>query len=111
MVYVASVFANAQWRDLPVYEVSRTATPINVDGKLDDLVWTKATPFRDFRRNLDGLPSPIKTDARALYDDNFLYVSIRSADSNIWSSSNFRESAKSLPNCAVNDEGRRKVTN
>jgi hypothetical protein len=67
-----------------VYEVSRTATPVKLDGKLDDVVWTKAARFRDFRLNMDGTPSALRTEARALYDDNFLYVSFRSADNNIW---------------------------
>jgi hypothetical protein len=85
MITIVGVLANGQSRELPVYEVSRTATPINVDGKLDDPVWTKAPQFRDLRRNLDGSPGVPKTEARALYDDNFLYVSFRCADTNIWS--------------------------
>lgn len=73
-----------QSRDLPVYEVSRTATPITVDGKLDDPVWANAPRFPDLRLNLDGSPSPYKTEARALYDDTFLYFSFRCRDDNIW---------------------------
>ncbi len=69
---------------LPVYEVSRTATPIKVDGKLDDAVWTKASRFSDLVLNLDGSQSSYKTEARALYDDQFLYVSFRCVDDNIW---------------------------
>src|SRR6266850_6695290 len=84
IVSVTVITASAQSRNLPVYEVSRTATPVKVDGKLDDFVWTKAARFRDFRLNLDGSPSAFKTEARALYDDNFLYVSFRCSDNNIW---------------------------
>jgi hypothetical protein len=84
MVSATVITTSAQSRDLPVYEVSRTATPVKVDGKLDDVVWTKAARFRDFRLNLDGSPSSSKTEARALYDDNFLYVSFRCPDNNIW---------------------------
>src|SRR5882672_11454693 len=84
IVSVTVITASAQSRNLPVYEVSRTATPVKVDGKLDDFVWTKAARFRDFRLNLDGSSSAFKTEARALYDDNFLYFSFRCPDSNIW---------------------------
>lgn len=80
----AVIKADAQSRDFPVYEVSRTATPIKVDGKLDDVVWTKVEPLRDFRQTLDGSPGITKTEARILYDDDFLYVSFRCADNNIW---------------------------
>jgi hypothetical protein len=78
------ITAAAQSRDFPVYEVSRTATPIKVDGKLDELVWSKATPLREFRQNLDGSPGIAKTEARLLYDNDFLYVSFRCVDQNIW---------------------------
>jgi Carbohydrate-binding family 9 len=84
MVHVTVITTNGQSRGLPVYEVSRTATPIKVDGKLDDIVWAKATHFHDLLLNLDGSPSPYKTEARALYDDNFLYFSFRCLDENIW---------------------------
>jgi hypothetical protein len=84
MVSATVITTRAQSGHLPVYEVSRTATPVKVDGKLDDVVWTKAPRFGDFRMNLDGSPSASKTEAKALYDDNFLYVSFRCPDNNIW---------------------------
>ena len=77
---------SGQSRALPVYEVSRTTTPIKVDGMLNDAVWAKASPFSGFLMNLDGSPGPSKTEARALYDDTFLYFSFRCRDDNIWAS-------------------------
>ncbi len=85
------ITASAQFRDLPVYEVSRTATPIKVDGKLDDLVWTKVAPLRDFRQNLDGSTGVAKTVAKVLYDDDFLYVSFYCSDDNIWATLKTRD--------------------
>ena len=82
---------SGQSLDLPVYEVSRTATPIKVDGKLDDPAWANASNFRDFRLNLDGSPSAYKTEARALYDDTFLYFSFRCRDENIWATFKTRD--------------------
>lgn len=87
----ATVSTSGQSRDLPVYEVSRTATPIKVDGKLDDAVWANAPNFRSFRLNLDGAPSPYKTEARALYDNTFLYFSFRCRDENIWATFRTRD--------------------
>jgi hypothetical protein len=85
------VRTSGQSLDLPVYEVSRTATPIKVDGKLDDAVWANAPRFRDFRLNLDGSPGPYKTQARALYDDTFLYFSFRCRDDNVWATLRIRD--------------------
>jgi len=66
------------------YEVARTRVPIKVDGKLDDAAWSKIPVVGDFVNNVDGSPSQVKTEARILYDDNFLYFSFRCTDENIW---------------------------
>jgi hypothetical protein len=87
----AAVTTTGQPLPLPVYELSRTATPIKVDGKLDDAVWAKAPRFQDFRVNLDGAPSSYETEARALYDDTFLYFSFRCRDDNIWATFRTRD--------------------
>lgn len=78
------VTANGQSRRLPVYEVLRSATPIKIDGKLDDGPWSKAGRIDDFVLNLDGSPGSQKTEARVVYDDSFLYFSFRCVDDNIW---------------------------
>ena len=88
---LAAINTSGQQRDSPLYEMSRTATPIKVDGKLDDAVWVHAPLFGDFRLNLDGSPSPYKTEARALYDDVYIYFSFRSRDDNIWATMKTRD--------------------
>lgn len=90
MSFAMVITGVAQSRDFPVYEVSRTATPVKVDGKLDDMVWTKVLPLRNLRNNLDGSPGA-KTEAKILYDDDFLYVSFRSSDNNIWATLKSRD--------------------
>lgn len=91
LVTAAVVTTTAQAQALPVYELSKTATPIKVDGNLNDAVWSKAPRFSDFRLNLDGGPSPYETEARALYDDTFLYFSFRCRDDNIWATLKTRD--------------------
>ena len=78
------IAVSGQVHDLPVYEVSRTATAIKIDGKLDDAVWAQAPRFPDLVMNLDGAKAPFRTEARMLYDDSFLYVAFRCLDDNIW---------------------------
>ena len=87
----AVVSVTGQSLDLPVYEVSRTATAIKVDGKLDDPVWAKAPYFGNFRSNLDGSSPPYQTEAKALYDHAFLYFSFRCRDDNIWATMRTRD--------------------
>src|SRR6267142_5204578 len=88
---LALAFAGQAPSRLPVYEVRRTAIPIKVDGKLDDAAWTIAPSVGEFVNNSDGSQSQYKTEARVLYDDNFLYFSFRCADENIWSTMRRRD--------------------
>jgi hypothetical protein len=76
---------------LSVYEVTRTPVPINVDGKLTEIAWTRARPVGNFVNNLDGSPSKIETEAKVLYDNNFIYFAFRSVDNNIWSTMRKRD--------------------
>jgi hypothetical protein len=91
LMIAATVTVPGQTGNVPVYAVSRTATPIKVDGNLDDAVWTRAEPFPNLRLNIDGSPAPYQTEVRALYDDTFLYFSFRSRDDNIWATLKTRD--------------------
>src|ERR1043166_1600791 len=77
VVFLSSLTARGQVHRLPVYEVARTTVPIKVDGKLDDPAWAKTRGVGDFVSTSDGSPSQYKTEAKVLYDDNFLYFSFR----------------------------------
>jgi hypothetical protein len=55
-----------------------------VDGRIDDEPW-KAAATLEMVRNRDGAQAPRKTEARLLYDDEFLYFAFRVEDDNVWS--------------------------
>ncbi len=73
------------------YEAYKTTILIKVDGRLDDSVWTKAVSINDFVINSNGTPSPYKTEAKILYDDNHVYFAFNCADKNIWSTKTKRD--------------------
>ncbi len=75
----------------PEYEVLRAASPIQVDGILDDAAWAKAPLLGPFVNNRDGSASPLVTEVRVLYDDNFLYFASRFVDDNIWATMKRRD--------------------
>jgi len=75
----------------PVYEVLRTSQPIQIDGILNDAAWVAAPMLGPFLNNRDGSPSPLKTEARVLYDDQFLYFASRFEDENIWATMKNRD--------------------
>ena len=88
---LVSLAAQAQTAPLRVYQVERTSTAIKIDGKLDDTAWKKAALVGDFVNNSDGSESAYKTEARVLYDENFIYFAFRCVDVNIWSTMRHRD--------------------
>jgi len=91
VVCLFTLTANGQAPQLPIYEVGRRSGPIKVDGKLDDTAWKKAPLVGDFVNTVDGSKSMYKTEARVLYDDNYLYFAFRCVDDNIWSTMRRRD--------------------
>ncbi len=72
-------------QELPSYTVLKTGSPIRIDGRLDDPAWKAAPVVGSFVNNVDGSPSSLRTEARILYDDRFLYFAFDLADTNVWS--------------------------
>jgi hypothetical protein len=68
----------------PVYHALKTPVPVEVDGRLDDPIWSAVPPVGPFVNNLDGTPSSIPTQAWVTYDDDYLYFAFRAWDTNIW---------------------------
>ncbi len=62
---------------------ARTATPIKLDGNLDDPAWATVKPESDFTQSYPkaGEPGTERTEVRVLYDDAALYVGVRAFDS------------------------------
>jgi hypothetical protein len=63
----------------PIAEAFQTNTPPKLDGKLDDAVWQKAQVLSNFTQESPKLGDPArrKTEARIVYDDEAIYVSMR----------------------------------
>jgi hypothetical protein len=82
--------AAAARAELPEYKVFRTGAPIIIDGTLNDHAWANATPAY-LVRNADGKKLAVRTEARILYDDKYLYFSFSSQDENIWATMKERD--------------------
>lgn len=66
----------------PVARAVRTASPIRLDGRLDEPGWTEAPAVADFTQ-LDpheGEPASERTEVRILYDDGAIYIGARLYD-------------------------------
>ena len=63
----------AMQSDRPEYVVNRAARPIVVDGKLDDKAWKGANVMDLVLADSGGVPRQ-RTQARVLWDDDYLYI-------------------------------------
>jgi hypothetical protein len=70
---------------LKKYLVRKTAKPIKADGKLDEAAWKTAPSTGVFVNTMTGAATDVKTEAKMLWDDQFLYVAFENVDSDIWS--------------------------
>jgi predicted esterase len=68
------------------YLCRHAATPIVVDGKLDDAAWADAPWTSDFVDIQDGArPKPrFRTRARMLWDDDYLYIGAKLEEPHVW---------------------------
>lgn len=76
---------------LPIYQVAKVNVPIKVDGRLDEKAWQAASLVGEFVDNRTGVRTKLTTEARVLYDDNFIYFSFRAVDRNIWATMRQRD--------------------
>lgn len=69
------------------YVATRTASPLTVDGKLDDAAWAKA-PWTDAFVDIEGerqSKPALLTRAKMLWDDTFFYVAATLDEPALWS--------------------------
>lgn len=78
--------------EMPRYVCQRAEVPPVIDGKLDDAVWQRAflsAPFADISE--PGAP-PQETRMQMVWDDDFLYIAARMAETNVWATLAARDS-------------------
>jgi thiamine biosynthesis lipoprotein ApbE len=68
------------------YVAYRTATSVNIDGKLDDASWA-AAPWTDLFVDIEGdrRPRPrFRTRAKMLWDDEYFYIAADMEEPDLW---------------------------
>lgn len=63
----------------PQASVLRTQSPIELDGKLDEMVWQRAIPATDFWQYFptDSVKATSQTELSFAFDDEFVYVAVK----------------------------------
>ena len=76
---------------LPVYVVHRAASPILIDGIPDEAAWSAAETVR-LRNSRTGEYPVLPTTFRCLWDDDYLYITFHSEDTDIWATMTVHDS-------------------
>src|SRR6185436_6497246 len=74
---------NREGADKVTVRTVRLATPLKVDGRLDESIYDTVEPISDFiqQEPREGEPATEKTDAWIFFDDTSLYIAARCWDS------------------------------
>lgn len=86
--------------EVPEYTVMRTTGKIVVDGVLDEEDWAKAESVGEFSFPWWTEGEKEQTEAKMLWDDDFLYVSFRCSDKHIWADHYSTNEATCIDDCA-----------
>ena len=81
--FLLLVTATAAGDDRPRYTIYRAATPIVIDGRLDEPAWFGAPSVGPFRFAWWKSGKQEQTVAKILWDDNYLYVAYLCQDEHI----------------------------
>lgn len=81
------------------YDIHRAATPVTIDGKLDEPAWQQAPPVGDFHFPWWKEGAKEQTVAKILWDDENLYVSWLARDKHISASVTQRHGPVSKDDC------------
>jgi hypothetical protein len=98
LFFVSVMVLNAQEPSIPIiprhYVCYHTTGSLVIDGKLTEKDWEKAAwteDFVDIEGSLKPLPQ-LKTHAKMLWDDNYLYVLAFTEEPHVWGTLTERES-------------------
>lgn len=69
---------------LPTYRAPKRKAEISIDGALDDPGWKDAPSTGAFLRTTDGAAARFRTEARLVWDEEFLYVGFDVQDDDVW---------------------------
>jgi hypothetical protein len=74
------------------YVCYRAASPLTIDGKLDEAAW-RAAPWSEAFLDIDGTRQPpLTTRAKMLWDDQFFYVAADLEEPDLWGTLTERDS-------------------
>ena len=78
-------------QEIHEYEVRRTLSPIQIDGRLTEPEWDAAPLTETFVKYADGASVRFPTQAKLLWDDTNLYIAFICTDPDVWANFTTRD--------------------
>ncbi|MFA6472060.1 MAG: carbohydrate-binding family 9-like protein [Candidatus Latescibacterota bacterium] len=100
VVLFAVSFPILVFAEYPEHVVKRATQKMTIDGILDETDWAAAQSFGDFKFPWWKDGEKEQTEAKMLWDDNFLYVSFKCDDKHIWADHYDINTSTCLDDCA-----------
>ncbi len=69
---------------IPQYTVTKSAIAMTIDGKLTEPEWVSAPLTAKFVHHTDGSATRLSTQAKFLWDDQYLYIGFICEDPDVW---------------------------
>jgi hypothetical protein len=78
------LFNTLHGQTIPEYTVLKSATAMTIDGKLTEPEWVAAPLTAKFVHHTDGTATRLSTQAKLLWDDQYLYIGFICEDPDVW---------------------------
>ena len=92
LIFVPLFFLNrAPAQEVREYTVTRATSSVQVDGRLDEADWNAAALTERFVLYTDGAPTHLRTQAKFLWDNQFLYIGFICEDPDVWATMTKRD--------------------
>ena len=82
LLFIFFNFSLAQ--TIPQYTVKKSARPMTIDGRLTEPEWLAAPLTAKFVHHTDGSTARLSTQAKFLWDDQYLYIGFICEDPDVW---------------------------
>ncbi|MCX6136234.1 MAG: T9SS type A sorting domain-containing protein [Ignavibacteriales bacterium] len=87
------LFTTLQGQTIPEFTVLKSARAMTIDGKLTEPEWAAAPLTAKFVHHTDGSATRLSTQAKFLWDDQYLYIGFICEDPDVWATLTTRDAS------------------
>ncbi|MFA6716542.1 MAG: carbohydrate-binding family 9-like protein [Victivallaceae bacterium] len=90
IMLITVLLTNSVFSEETPYCCLKTKENINIDGKLEESIWKQA-PAIHFKELVTGAEPKLDSEAKIIWDDNYIYIGMEFKDPNVWATIDYKE--------------------